>query len=67
MTGITVGLVVRALYNYLKGGLVCQVPSDRIRGNDLKLHQGSFRLDIRKSSSWKRLSSPKPWRYLKDV
>ena len=44
-----------ALFQYLKGaysesgaGLFSLVRGDRMKGNGLKLHQGKFRLDIRK-------------------
>ena len=63
-----------AVYTFLKGDsrgrgddLFCQVTSDRIRGNGMKLHQGKFRLEVRRKLFMERVvgqagtGSPEKW------
>ncbi|XP_010282718.1 PREDICTED: CD99 antigen [Phaethon lepturus] len=52
-----------AVYNFLKGGsggggdgLLSLVTTTRTRGNGMKLHQGEFRLDVRKRFVTKRVA-----------
>ena len=74
-----------ALFKYLQGaysesgaGLFSLLTDDRMRGNSLELHQGKFRLDIRKHfftervvKHWNRLLrewlSHHPWMCLKTI
>ena len=76
---------LNALFQYLKGaysksglGFFSLVTGDKMRGNGLKLHQGKFRLDIRKHFFTERglrtgIGSPgrwlshHPWMCLKTV